>query len=105
AASSGGIVTMTVNGVTVPTFLGFPVQLTPVLPQVGTALNSIMLLFGDLSLAATVGERRGISIRVSSERLLDTDQLLWRGTERFDIVNHDLGDASVAGPVVGLMGN
>jgi hypothetical protein len=28
---------------------------------------------------------------------------LWRGRERIDIVNHDCGDNSVAGPVVGLL--
>jgi HK97 family phage major capsid protein len=106
ASSNGGICMMEIDGRLVPTFWGFEIKIASVLPAVTSTLNgSIMLLFGDLSLASTVGERKGISIRVSSERLLDTDQLLWRGTERIDVVNHDLGDASVAGPIVGLMGN
>jgi len=42
---------------------------------------------------ATVG---GVSV-------FETDQYAVRTTERFDIVAHDLGTATVAGPVVGLI--
>jgi HK97 family phage major capsid protein len=105
AASSGGIVVQTINGKTVPTFLGFPIVVTQVLPQVTTALNGVvMLLFGDLALASTLGERRGVTVARSTERYLELDQVAWRGTERVDIVNHDLGDNSNAGPIVGLVG-
>ena len=31
------------------------------------------------------------------------DRISWRGTERFDIVCHDVGSAATAGPIVGLI--
>jgi HK97 family phage major capsid protein len=105
AATSGGIVNTTVNGVVMPSFLGWPVRITPVLPQVGTTLNgSVMLMFGNLAQAATLGETRGISIAVSMQRYMDQDMAAWRATERIDAVNHDVGDNTNAGPIVGLVG-
>ena len=105
AASAGGIVTTQVNGVTVPSFLGFPVQITPVLPQVGSSLaGSIMITFGDLSMAATLGDRRQATVNFTTERFIDTDQIGVFGSERVDIVVHDLGDNTTAGPIVGLVG-
>jgi HK97 family phage major capsid protein len=62
-----------------------------------------MMLLGDLSQASTLAERRGITI-AQTERYADQDQLAWRGTERVEIVKHDLGDNTTAGPVVGLVG-
>jgi HK97 family phage major capsid protein len=105
AATAGGIIMQNVNGRWVPTFMGFPVQISQVLPQVTTDLSgSVMLMFGDLSLATTLGERRGVTVARSEGRYLDQDQIAWRGTERVDIVVHDLGDNTTAGPVVGLVG-
>jgi HK97 family phage major capsid protein len=96
---------MTVNGITVPTFLGFPVEITPVLPQVGTTLaGSVMVAFGDLSMAGTLGDRRKVTVNFTTERFADTDQIGVFGSERVDIVNHDLGDNTTAGPIVGLVG-
>lgn len=55
AAAAGGIVVMPdANGRLVPHFMGFPVQITQVLPQIATAQNgAVMFLFGDMSLACT----------------------------------------------------
>ena len=63
-----------------------------------------MLFFGDLSMAATFGDRRGMTIAVSTERYFELDQLAIKGTERFDIVAHGLGDNTNAGPIVALIG-
>lgn len=105
AAVAGGIVTMTINGRIVPTFLGFPVQLSQVLPQVGTSLTGqVMCLFGDLSLAAALGERRVMTVATSTHRYMELDQIAFRGSERVDINIHDLGDNTNAGPIVGLVG-
>jgi len=106
ASTVGGIIMQqTFSGRLVPTFLGFPIAIAQVLPQVTTDLSgSVMLLFGDLSLAATLGERRGVTVARSNSRFLDQDQIAWRGTERVDINVNDLGDASTAGPIVGLVG-
>jgi HK97 family phage major capsid protein len=105
ASGNGGIIMMEIDGRVVPTFWGFEIRIASVLPNVATTLNgSIMMLFGDISLAATIGETRGIEIKTSTQRYLDQDQLLIRGRERIDIVNHDLGDNTTAGPIVGLVG-
>jgi HK97 family phage major capsid protein len=66
----------------------------------------IMLMFGDLRLSSTFGDRRGITIKVSSDRYLEYDQIGIQATERFCIVNHDVGGlaATSRGPIVGLYG-
>jgi hypothetical protein len=56
-------------------------------------------------LAAAVGERRVATIRKSDDRYFEQDQVGILGTERVDIVVHDAGDNTTAGPIVGLMGN
>ncbi|PTE07397.1 phage major capsid protein [Mesorhizobium helmanticense] len=105
AASAGGIVVQNVDGRNMLTFMGFPVELTQVLPQVATDLSGqVMLCFGDLSLAATLGDRRQVTVAVSSEYKFVEDQVAFKGTERMDINVHDLGDATTAGPIVGLIG-
>jgi HK97 family phage major capsid protein len=104
AAGNGGIQMMPVNGVMRPHFWGFEIVITSVLPNVATTLaNQIMLLLGDLSLSSTLGERRGIEIKSSTARFMDLGQILWRGRERIDVVSHDLGDNTTAGPLVGLL--
>jgi HK97 family phage major capsid protein len=107
ASSFGGITVLPVNGRPMPHIGGFPVQITQALPQVATDLSgSVMLLFGDLSLAAMLGERRTVTISKSElgPSTFDTDQVAWRCTERVDINVHDLGDNTTAGPIVGLVG-
>ncbi|QIG92282.1 phage major capsid protein [Bradyrhizobium sp. 6(2017)] len=105
AASAGGIVMQELNGRMVPHFMGWPVQITQALPQsTGSLTGQVMLCFGDLSQAATLGERRGVTVARSDQTFITQDQIAWRGTERVDIVNHDLGDNTTAGPIVGLVG-
>lgn len=105
AAAAGGIVNKYVNGVLMPTFLGFPVQMTQVMPQVTSGLiGQVMVAFGDMSLAASLGDRRQLKLRFLTERFIDQDQVGVIGSERIDINIHDLGDNTTAGPVVGLVG-
>jgi len=61
-----------------------------------------LLYFGDLSMAATVGRRRGVTLQVLREKYAIENQigLLW--DLRFDISVHEIGDASNAGPIVML---
>lgn len=88
------------------TWFGYPVVISQVLPKVLTSLdNEVMFLFGDLSLACTLGDRRGIRIAKSEEIHWDTDEIGLKATERVDMVAHDIGDATIAGPIVGLIGN
>jgi HK97 family phage major capsid protein len=87
------------------TFMGFEVVLTQVMPQTSaTQAGKVMILFGDMTLAAMIGDRRTINLRRSNQRYFDSDQIGWLGTERVDIVVHDVGDNTTAGPLVGLVG-
>ena len=84
-------------------FLGFPVVLCHPLQSdlTGTA-GSVLALFGDLSQAATYGDRRAVSIKTASERYIEYDQTLTFATARVAINVHDLGSNTVAGPIVAL---
>jgi HK97 family phage major capsid protein len=101
--SSGAIGSIIEDGKQVPTYLTFPIRLTPKLPAITTTLSGkVMMLFGDLRLAGAIGNRRGVTVQTSDQRFLDTDQIAVRGTQRFDLVNHDMGDNQKAGPIVAL---
>ena len=89
-------------------FLGYPVVTVPVMPK-ASAVNQVMILLGDLSLASTFGDRRKTSMAMSdsayvgSSSMFETDQIAIRGIERFDINVHDVGSTTAVGPVVGLI--
>jgi HK97 family phage major capsid protein len=87
-----------------PTLFGYPVVFTQVMRSSYTA-NKIVALFGDLTLAASFGDRRQTTIQISDSALnaFEQDELAIRGTERFDINVHDAGDSSTTGPIVGLL--
>jgi HK97 family phage major capsid protein len=106
ATSSGGIIMMMIDGRLTPTFLGFPIVVSSTLPNVNTTLNGVvMILLGDLNLSSTIGDRTGVQIKTNTQRALDADQILFRGRQRFDLVNNDVGDNTNPGPMVGLTGN
>lgn len=115
-AAGGNRVADIVNGVPQYSFAGFPVRITQVMPS-STAVNQVVALFGNLRMAATMGDRRSTTIAVSDSAgtTFQQDQLMMRGTERFDIKVHDVGQAKnavardpvtglvQAGPIVGLV--
>lgn len=109
ALAAGGITQADiVNGQRTPAFLGYPVELTQVMPK--TEANSqVCALLGDLSLAASLGSRRDTTITVSEHSRFANDQIEFKGTERFDINVHSVGNAHataasrVQGPIVGLI--
>lgn len=47
------------------------------------------LLFGDVGAIYTIGDRQGIQVRSSTDRLFDLDQVMWLFTARFDGNNVD----------------
>jgi len=90
-------------------FLGYPVILNEVMASTAAA-NVMWLLFGDLSLAATFGDRQQMAIASSDSAsiggysVFERNEIALRGTERFDINVHDVGTkATSAGPIVGLI--
>ncbi len=91
-----------------PSYLGHEIVVSQVLPagDITTNYNNAhFVIYGDLTKSSTMGERRGITVGTSDQRYFIEDQIAMKVTQRFDINNHDLGDASTAGPMVGLKGN
>jgi HK97 family phage major capsid protein len=106
-AIAGGLVAMQrPDGTISANFLGFPVRFSGKLPDVSTDLSTKpMLFFGDLSQSSVLVERQQQTIiAISHDRALDADQVLVRGVQRCDIVNHSVGDASTRGSVAMLVG-
>jgi HK97 family phage major capsid protein len=106
-AAGGVLASEIVNGIRRSTFLGYPVITSAVFPK--TEANSqIPVIFGGYSLGAMFGSRGQESIAFSTEATVggqsmwERDQIGVRGTERFDVVVHDYGSNSEAGPIVGL---
>ena len=84
-------------------FLGFPVVLChPLQSALTGTTGTVACLFGDLSQAATYGERRGVTIKTDASRFIEYDQTLTFATARVAMVAHDLGSSSKAGPVCAL---
>lgn len=84
-------------------FLGYPVYLCHSMVGDLTGTNGkIGVLFGDLEMAATFGDRREISLKTSTERYIEFDQTYTFASSRVAINVHDLGDTAKAGPIVAL---
>ncbi len=99
--AAGGNTVDNISGGTGLSFLGFPVRISQSLPT-ATATATIQCLFGDLRQAAIFGDRRQTTIALSEHLNFAEDEIAIRGTERFDIVVHDLGTTSVKGPIIAL---
>lgn len=82
-------------------FMGYPVVFAQTLPSLIEA-STKFAYFGDLSMAATKGTRRGITIAADNSRYFEFDQLAIRSTLRYDVAIHERGTATVAGPIVQL---
>lgn len=104
-AAAGGNNMADLAGRRVNAYLGDEIVVSQKMPTVTTTLaNLSMLLYGDFSMSSTMGDRRGFNVQVLRERYAEFGQIGVLGFERFDIVNHDLGDTSSAGPVIALVG-
>lgn len=85
-------------------FLGYPVNLVQCMNTTLTAQTSTsgLCYFGDLAMAAAFGNRRGMTVATSQDVYFANDQIGIRGTERFDINVHSVGDTSSAGAMIML---
>lgn len=106
--ASGGVTKDQASGRTVREYNGYPVEITPAMlaPAAPTtdASDVAMILFGDLNMSVSMGDRRGMTISRSTEYKFAEDQIAIKGTERFDIVAHNTGDTTTPGSIVALMG-
>ena len=102
--AAGGNTGAMIAGTAPKEFLGYPVVLSQKMNAVLTAQTSTygLAYLGNLPQAATLGDRRGITIKSSDQRYIEYDQLVIVGTERYDINVHDVGSSSAAGPMVML---
>lgn len=104
ALAMGGVSYAEISGELKEVFMGKPVEFVEVMPN--TEANSqICLLYGNMSQATTFGDRRGVTIKQSdsNDKDFEADVQTIKGTERFDINVHDVGDTEQAGALVGLM--
>jgi HK97 family phage major capsid protein len=111
AFSKGTTTQMIFDGQATPTFFGYPVEFTQVMPTSATADGTSAdldlrypIIFGDLALASAFGDRRDNTISFSDSALnaFEQDEIVVRATERFDYVCHSPGTSSEAGPVVAM---
>ena len=103
SAAAGGNTKADIASGYAESFLGYPVVLCqPLVSDLSGTTGQIACLFGDLTQAATLGDRRAISIKTDESRYIEYDQLFTFSTMRAAIVNHDLGTNSAAGPMVAL---
>lgn len=87
-------------------FMGYPVIISQQM-DTGAATDlsdQCMALFGDFEAACVLGERRGITMAISTDVYFTSEETAIRGTERIDFVYHSFGDATDAGRVVALQG-
>lgn len=102
--AAGGLTKDDATGTYVYQYNGFPVMITPSMPTTQTDLSdTAVILFGDIGMAATFGDRRGMTVARSTEYKFAEDQIAIKATERFDIAIHGTGTTTQAGPVVALM--
>jgi HK97 family phage major capsid protein len=97
-AAGGNAVSDLGNG-PVMQFLGYPVRFINTLPSTAASGTKIAY-FGDLAMAATMGTRRGVTLRADESIYFAQDALALRVTERFDINVHERGTATAAGPLL-----
>lgn len=104
ADAAGGNTSENIEGARKPMFLGYPVNWVTCMNSTLTAQTSTngLCYFGDLSLAATLGDRRGITVESSRERYFEYRQIGIQGSERFTINVHSVGDTSTAGAMIML---
>lgn len=106
AQAAGGNTQDTLAGPQNYRYQGYPIEIDQTLPGTSGStdwINTATIFFGDMELAAMFGNRRGVTIMASGHRYLEFDQIGILGTERFDINAANLGSASVAGPLAGLI--
>ncbi len=90
-----------------PRFLGYPIELSSVFPDdpAEDLSGKVMIAFGNLAQAATLGARREIRFRMSEERYWAEDQVGVKATMRHDINVHNLGSTTIKSPFCVLVGN
>ncbi len=101
-AAGGNTVDHTATGANRMQFLGYPVNFVNVMNSTLTDQAAVagICYFGDIAMAATMGERAGITVDTTTDRYFEYRQIGIQAHERLDINVHDVGDTSNAGAVI-----
>ena len=108
ALAGGGVTSTEIANGAPPRLLGYPVEICQAMPSVSD-VSQVALLFGALDLGSMLGDRRQMAFALSEHSRFANDEIELRGTARFDVNVHDVGNASataslrVPGPIVGLI--
>jgi len=103
--AAGGNSARDLEGRPLNEYLGDEIVLTEAMPTAITTLSgAAMLVYGDLNMGVTFGDRQGFEIQVLRERYAEYRQIGIQAVERFDINVHGVGDATNAGPIGALIG-
>jgi len=103
--AGGGNTMMDLAGKPMMSYLGDPIVISQVMPKVTTDLSNVaMIIYGDLRMGTTFGDRLGFEIDIARELYMTTREIGVHCWQRFDINIHGLGDTSEAGPIVALIG-
>jgi len=104
-AAAGGNTLVDLAGRPASAYLGDEIVISQSMPtSTGDLSDVAMIVYGDLSMGCTFGDRQGFEIEILRERYAEYRQIGVQAVERFDIVAHGLGDTSDAGPIVALIG-
>lgn len=110
ALAAGGVTSIEVaNGLRQQIFMGYPVVFSQVMPRIAAA-SQVCCLFGAFNLAAKATQVGG-GMQIASDASVGfaSDTTAFRGTNRFGISVHDVGNTSgtaasrIPGAVVGLV--
>ncbi len=102
-AIAGGNTGSTLGGAPSSSYLGLPIVVTQVLPSSsGDLATNVAILVGDMSQSSIYGDRQQIDFRTDNSIRFVEDQIALRATMRHCIANPNLGDNSVASPMVGI---
>lgn len=105
AMAAGGTSAVDIAKGIQPSYFGYPVEFSQVLPAITAATGSdgdVLAYIGDLSQACFLGDRRSTAIAFSDSALnaFEQDERVVRGTERFDIVCANVGGSTATGAMV-----
>jgi HK97 family phage major capsid protein len=105
AAAGGNMNTQLAQGQPA-TYMGYPIVTSEKMYAPATAAtqanDKVPIMFGRPDIGCSFGTRRGMTIALSADRYFELDQLAIRGTERYDIVNHNANPGTTVGPITGL---
>lgn len=103
AAAQGGVTFKeTMEYGYVPMFLGQPIIEANVMNSTTDAANTVDILYGDFRRGTAIGDRMGLELDATDIRYWDDYSVGVRGVIRHDVVCHDVGTTTAAGPIVAL---